>query len=236
MNKAKWGLVGIGKLGQALLKQIEDCGLSVGVYHPDKEKIAAVQQKYPHSRSMTLEELPSLDFLILALPAQQIIPFITKLQSEDVNLQKPIIVNMATSILTVTLKQQNSNLNWMGMKFMGHAEDLFLYGNGLFITEENVNFPRESKMIIEFFSQFGKIAIDNENILENVNKVATFHAIRAAKELQTELLKAGLPTEYVNRAITAIAPQVMRSYSLGTLSHFGQMIAKQIDEGKQDSN
>ncbi len=229
MDGHAWGIAGIGKLGTAIMKQLDLRGTYIGFYHPNQKKMDAFAQTFPQHFPLTKTEIAELDFLLLALPANQIAPFVTELASSQISLKKPVFVNLATVMNTADLRKQFPDLKWVGIKYMGHSEDLLQRGNGLFIMEQNTSPSPEEQSVHQFFSQLGQVCIDSESTLEEVNKLATYHAIKAAKELEEALRKAGYPKEYVTRALLSISPEVIRSYANDTLGHFGRMIAAQLN-------
>jgi hypothetical protein len=60
------------------------------------------------------------------------------------------------------------------------------HGNGLFITETSL-----PKQIEELFLLLGKVKIDSEDCLTQVNKLATCLAVKIAIEIETEFAKRG---------------------------------------------
>ncbi|MCQ6273669.1 hypothetical protein JMM81_01595 [Bacillus sp. V3B] len=223
----KVGLVGIGKLGSAMMKHWDQNKASIGVYHPVASKTEAFIQPFQNGYVLTERELGDLDIFILALSAKDIIPFIDELVSENRPLSKTHIINMATALNTNDIRNKFPSLKLSGVKYMGHARDLLKNGNGLFITESNL--PQE---IEDLFQLLGRIKMDREERLIQVNKLATGYAVKAAIEIETVFTEQGLSDEYVQRALTSIAPEVMRSYSQGTLGHFALDIVKEIQLSK----
>src|SRR3954467_1858679 len=139
MKKLKMGLVGIGRLGSAMIKHWDQNKESIGVYHPVTSKGEKFIQPFQNGYVLTKKELGELDILILALSAKDMIPFISQLISENVFLTKTHIINMATALDTKEIKSQFPLLQISGVKYMGHARDLLENGNGLFITESNLS-------------------------------------------------------------------------------------------------
>jgi pyrroline-5-carboxylate reductase len=218
------GLVGLGKLGSALMTHWDKNKIKIGIYHPSKTKIQHFVEQYPNSFCLTENALNEVDVLILALPAKTVIPFLDNLLKSPLESPTPsLIINMATALETKEIKAKYPELNVIGLKYMGHSRDLMEHGNGLFITEQTL--PKE---IEELFQYLGRIKIDTENCLTEVNKLATYLAIKAAIDIEREFAKRGLPHQYVNRALTSLAPEVIRGYCEGSLGHFAQEIVKEI--------
>ena len=228
MKQERIGLVGIGKLGTAMMAHWDKKGISIGVYHPTRTKAEQFVQHFQHGFILKERELAELDVLILALPAMEIIPFISSLEIQSDLQQSPAIINMATNLLTNEITTKFPSLNVHGVKYMGHGRDLLEHGNGLFITEASL-----SKPIEELYLHIGNVKIDSENCLTEVNKLATYFALKTAINLETEFARRQLSPEYLNRALTSLAPEVIRSYSNGTLGHFAKEIIKQIETEKE---
>ncbi|MEH7009493.1 NAD(P)-binding domain-containing protein [Neobacillus niacini] len=228
MKHKRIGLVGIGKLGTAMMTHWDKKGIAIGVYHPMKTKAEQFVQYYQHGYMLKESELTELDVLILALPAMEVIPFISSLKIQINSQKSPDIINMATNLPTNEITAKFPYLNVHGVKYMGHGRDLLEHGNGLFITEASL-----SKTIEELFQYLGKVRIDSENCLTEVNKLATYFALKTAINLETEFAKRRLSPEYLKRALTSLAPEVIRSYCNGTLGHFAMEIIKQIETEKE---
>jgi len=235
VESRNWGIAGIGKLGTAILKQLE-LKTYIGFYHPDQRKVDAFSHSFPNHIPLTKADLAELDYLLLALPANQIVPFVNDLEAAHISLQKPVLVNLATMMKTSDLRREFPRLKWIGVKYMGHSEDLFQRGNGLFVMEQSAAPSPEVERVQQLFSRIGQVYIDSESTLEEVNKLATYHAIKGAMELEEAFRAAGYRKEYVMRALSSIAPEVIRSYANGTLGHFGRMIAEQLNNGEHERN
>lgn len=218
----KVGLAGIGKLGTAMMTQWKQNNIKVGIYHPSNSKAEHFVKQFPNSYSLTEGELKQMDVLILALPAASVNPFVSTMYGNP-NAVSPLLINMATALDTKEMKAQFPNLNVLGVKYMGHSRDLLEHGNGLFITEHPL--PKE---VEELYQYLGQVKIDTEKSLTEVNKLATYLAIKAAIDIETEFTKKGFAPEYMNRALTSLAPEVIRSYSEGSLGHFGHEIVKKM--------
>lgn len=222
MMDLKVGLVGIGKLGTAMMTHWNQNQIHIGVYHPVTSRSMQFVTQFPSSYRLDESELRKLDVLVLALPATGIIPFISKIKTES-NAPMPILINMATTLDTNEIKAKFPELTVLGVKYMGHSRDLLEHGNGLFITETPL-----PKRIEELYQNLGEIKIDAEACLTDVNKLATRLAIKAAIEIEREFATRGFSPEYTKRALTSLAPEVIRSYSEGNLGHFALEIVKEI--------
>ncbi|GGC95792.1 hypothetical protein GCM10007216_28190 [Thalassobacillus devorans] len=218
MANPKVGLAGIGKLGNAMMEQWAEQQIPIGVYHPNTRRTEEFITQYSNGIKIEEKEISELDVLFLALPANKIIPFLS--QRED---SKTCYINMATSLMTNEVKKEFPDLHIAGLKFMGHATDLKEHGNGLFISEQTL-----PDSVIDMFKAVGTIEKDSEEVVIQVNKLATYHAVKAAVEIEEQFEKRSLPVKYKDRAWRSLAPEVMRSYSEGKLGHFGQEVVKEV--------
>ncbi|MEK4030561.1 NAD(P)-binding domain-containing protein [Pseudobacillus sp. FSL P4-0506] len=222
------GLIGIGKLGMAMMKHWSDSNQTVAVYHPDKLKAEKFVQHYQHGQVLMEKDLLNLDILVLALPAKEVIPFIEQFIAKEIGTSSMHVVNMATTLYTKEVKHKFPHLSIYGVKFMGHSRELLERGNGLFIAESPL--PSSIQKIFQFL---GEIKQDSEERLVQVNKLATYHAVKTALDIEREFTKKELDIKYVERALTSIAPEVLRSYSEGTLGHFGREVAAELQRERR---
>jgi pyrroline-5-carboxylate reductase len=220
---AAWGTAGIGKLGTALITQWLQQDLQTGLYHPDAEKAKAAAKKLS-AKVLKRDDLAKLDYLVLALPADQILPFVKELKEDGVQLEKPVLINMATKQETGELRETYPELKWASVKFIGHAESLKRDGDGLFITEERDEYLRDR------FSCIGKVETAAEDTAEKVNKLATSQAVLAALKLEKQMEEEGWNDVYIKHALRSLLPEVIRAYADGKLGHFGRKIAEEMDE------
>ncbi|MFT9848222.1 NAD(P)-binding domain-containing protein [Aneurinibacillus sp. REN35] len=228
-----WAIVGIGRLGQALLTRFQETNFSLGIYHPDIQKSEACAQAYSHHNILSKGQLVRTDIIILALPAQQIEPFIDELLPHLTETPSPLFINMATTASTAHLRQHYPSLAWASMKFMGQADVLRENGNGLFVTEEiTPSDDIRNITVLHTFSLIGHVTSDQESTVEEVNRMATYYAIKAAKELEIAMRERGFAELYQKRALTSLIPGVIRSYAENTLGHFGKSVARQFDNSQ----
>jgi pyrroline-5-carboxylate reductase len=223
MNQKRIGLVGIGKLGKALMTHWDKKTVAIGVYHPVQTKAEAFLQIFQNGYLLTESELSNVDVLILALPAMEIFPFISSLKLPNNPQHMPAIINMATNLSTNEITINLPNVKVHGVKYMGHWKDLLEHGNGLFISESSL--PPDIEAL---FQELGQVIIDSESCLTEVNKLATYFALKTAINIEREFANRGLSPEYLKRALTSLAPEVIRSYSEGSLGHFAKEIVDEI--------
>lgn len=111
---------------------------------------------------------------------------------------------------------------------MGHAQDLYEHGDGVFISETPLR-----KEIEQLFTSLGEVRIESESTLIEINKLATYHAMKAAIEIESIFLGKNIPADYINRALSSIVPEVIRGYRQGNYGHFAKEMIKEIkNEGK----
>ncbi|NSL53100.1 NAD(P)-binding domain-containing protein [Calidifontibacillus erzurumensis] len=213
-------LVGIGRLGKALVKQWDNVNQKIGIYHPSNEKVNLFITNFSNGIPVSADKLPKMETIILALPAEKVKEFL-KLH----HYTNSTYVNMATSVQTTVLQKEFPNLQIVSMKFVGHAQDLYLNGNGYFITEQGV-----PDNIISLFSKIGEVRKGNPDVVYEINKLATYYGIKAAVELEKELKSKNFDPVVIERALISIAPEVMKAYLKGDLGHFARSVAEQMQK------
>jgi hypothetical protein len=135
---------------------------------------------------------------------------------------------MATALPTKKIRERFPSCKVFGLKYMGHSRDLMENGKGLFVTEYHL-----PASIHDLFRPVGEIIIDREETVLEVNKLATYFAVKTAVEIESEFAGKGYHPAYIKRGLTSLAPEVIRSYSEGTLGHFAKEIVKEIHESKK---
>ncbi|MCS0789303.1 NAD(P)-binding domain-containing protein [Cytobacillus firmus] len=218
----KIGLAGIGKLGTAMMTHWHKSNLPIGIYHPNRSKAEQFAEKFPNGRPLTDDELKQMDMILLALPAGKVLSFMESMFPVESSVA---FINMATALPTKSILERFPSCKVYGLKYMGHSRDLMENGNGLFISEDQLPGP-----ILDLIKPLGEIVKDSEGRLVEVNKLATFFAIKTAVEIENEFISKDYPPAYIKRALASLAPEVIRSYSEGTLGHFAQEIVKEIKE------
>ncbi|SDO03602.1 NAD(P)-binding domain-containing protein [Alkalicoccus daliensis] len=224
-KKLKWGIIGIGKLGTALLTQFEKQRMQTGIYHPDYEKTVDKATNFAHAYAMRKKDITSVDILLLVLPADKTISFIEECLAEGLNMENVLLINMATKLQTTELKEKFPQLQWQGIKLIGHAESLRQNGAGLFVTEKKQEGEAEN-----LFAAIGELVEDNESVVEEVNKLTTLHAVKAARKLEQTMQEEGYASVYTEQALRAVLPEVVRAYSKGELGQFAKKIVEEMEE------
>nr|WP_285289087.1 NAD(P)-binding domain-containing protein [Bacillus sp. ISL-47] len=220
-------MAGIGKLGAAMMAHWNEENIQIGIYHPSRTKAEQFIRRFPNGYLLNEQDLREVDILILALPAGKVIPFMENIAAEALS-SSVIFINMATALPTKVVCKRFPSYNVYGIKYMGHSRDLLEHGNGLFITEEHL-----PEQVMELYKPLGKINKDGEDRLVEINKLATYYAVKTAVEIEKDFTNKGYPSAYIKRALTSLAPEVIRSYSEGNLGHFAQEIVREIKESSE---
>ncbi|EKN64591.1 hypothetical protein BAZO_13309 [Schinkia azotoformans LMG 9581] len=213
-------LVGIGRLGSSLMKQWDQTNEEIGVFHPSEEKVKGFISNYKNGTPVSIKGLPNTNTIIMALPATRIADFLKQNHHSQVT-----FVNMATALKTSDLQKEFPELQIVSMKFVGHSVDLFKNGEGYFITEQ-----QSPDDIVDLFTRIGEVRKGDPEIVNEINKLATYYGIKAAVELENELKLKNYDQSLINRALSAITPEVIKSYQRKDLGHFAQSVADEVKE------
>ena len=212
------GIAGIGHLGKALTQQFEEVDMQVHAYHPTPQRRTEFVNNFKKAQSVNFSELLNQPIVLLALPAEVIQPFLKEAQEEvSPNDIKPTFVNLSSLVNTEELQDEFSDLRIYGVKMVGHADYLYEYGNGVFLTETFLN-NQEFQQIRFIFEKIGRLFEDNENVVREVNGLAIKHIIQACVNFTEET--KNYPNDYREKAMDTIFPNTMRLYREGSFDGF----------------
>src|SRR5699024_5178409 len=179
-------IVGIGHVGEALAKQFDGVGVHVHAYHPNSKRRTKFASKFKNVKDADFSELIKQPIVLLALPAEEIQTFLNSAQEEITpNKVSPIFVNLSTLIDTKELKNKFSNLQIYGVKMVGHANYLYEYGEGVFVTETPLN-VEEFQEIRFLFEQIGTLFEDDEDQVRKINGLAVKRIIETCIDFEKE--------------------------------------------------
>jgi len=219
------GIAGIGHLGKALTQQLEEVGVQVNAYHPTSERRTEFVNNFKEAQAVSFSELLNQPIVLLALPAEAIHSFLKNIQDEvssgDI---QPIFVNLSSLVNTKELQNDFSDFRIYGVKMVGHADYLYEYGDGVFLTETSLDTEgfREIRIL---FEKIGRLFEDNEDIVREVNGLAIKNIIQACVTFEEET--KNYASDYREKAMDTIFPNTMRLYREGSFDGF---MLKVMDE------
>jgi len=223
-------IVGIGHLGEALAKQFDGTGVYVHAYHPNSQKRTQFANKFKNVKDVDFPELIKQPIVLLALPAEEIQSFLNNAQEEIIpNKVSPVFVNLSTLIDTKELINKFSDLQIYGVKMVGHANYLYEYGEGVFVTETPLD--TEGFQEIRFlFEQIGTLFEDDEDEVRKINGLAVRRIIETCINFEKET--KSFPDEYSEKAMDTIFPNTMRLYREGSFDGHMLKIMDEINSNK----
>ena len=221
----KCGIAGIGHLGRALTQQLEEIGVQVGAYHPTAHRRDEFASNFKEVQAVNFSELLNQPIVLLALPAEVIQTFLRKAQEEistgDI---QPTFVNLSSLVNTKELQNEFPYLQIYGVKMVGHADYLYEYGDGVFLTETSLDTEGFEK-VHSIFDKIGRLFEDNEDVVRKVNGLAIKNIIQACATFEEET--KDYPSDYREKAMDTIFPNTMRLYREGSFDGF---MLKVMDE------
>lgn len=220
----KCGIVGIGHLGKALIKQLEKSNIQTYAYHPSKQKAKKIESKLKKVKAIDFEGLFNVDVILLALPAEAVQEFLKEAEKEIYN-KNLVFVNMSSIIKTEELKNEFPTLTIFGVKMLGHADYLYEHGNGIFITRT----PLETKKFQEvkyLFTEVGKLYEDDESIVSELNGMAVKHIIQSCVNFENEAKL--YPDIFKYKAMDTIFPNTLKLYRSSSFDGFMLKIMEEM--------
>lgn len=213
----KVAIVGAGKMGRELARRLSD-SYDIHLY----------------GRNHTHNELKAAEILIMALPSNDIIEFIkyyTKVKAEN-----QIIVNVATAIKNDQIKREaKTSIRIVAAKIVGHAGQMG-YGVNPVVAVSGED-GQDMQVIERLFQKVGNTIAASEEMVENINKEATWQGVRTAMELEKYISQLNLSTANENKLIDAaldnIVVGVIKAYRNNELGGFAKkLIAEKSTESK----
>ncbi|SDJ13391.1 NAD(P)-binding domain-containing protein [Natribacillus halophilus] len=222
------GLVGVGQLGAALARQLEGESVHIRAYHPNSQKATEFARRFYKVRAVELAELFGQSTILLALPADGIIPFLKNAQKTIQNDVQPTFVNLSTLVDTKELQKEFPDLQIYGVKIIGHANDLYEHGEGLFVSEPPLDAEgfREVRFL---FDKIGTLLEDKEDVVAEVNRLAVRKTLEACISFEKEAGAKNYPETYSKKAMDTIFPHIIEHYKEGTLEGFALQVLNEIN-------
>ncbi|ADH98497.1 NAD(P)-binding domain-containing protein [Salisediminibacterium selenitireducens] len=223
MTGSKWGLVGIGRLGSALLKKCDAEGLPLKVYHPDSAKAKEAVDGTLH-QAASLFELTGCEYVLLALPASAMETFLDELSGVEGHVS-PVLINLSTKDRTDRLKKAWPAFAFTGVKLAGHAKAFEEAGGALFVSGA----WDMDETLRAFFERLGTTRTGTEEEIEAFNRLVTKTAVTAAVRLERELEKEGYDADYRRLALRHMVPEIVKAYEADELGGFAEAVRREAD-------
>lgn len=212
------GIAGIGHLGSALTQQLERAGIDIHAYHPALQRRTEFANNFKKVQAVNLSELLNQQVILLALPVEAIPTFLEKAEKKVSSKNyKPTFVNLSSLLNTKDLQKRFPSLLIFGVKMVGHADYLYEYGDGIFLTETSLN-TKDFQKVRFLFERIGRLFEDNEDIVSEINGLAIKHIIQACVNFTEETKE--YPSDYSEKAMDTIFPNTMRLYREGSFDGF----------------
>jgi len=212
------GIAGIGHLGKALTQQFDEVEVQVHAYHPTPQRRIKFADNFKEVKPVSFSELLNLPIVLLALPAESIQTFLKNAQKEiPTDNVPPIFVNLSSLVDTEKLQNEFPDFQIYGVKMIGHADYLYEYGNGVFLTETSLD-TKGFQDIRLMFEKIGRLFKDNEDVVRKVNGLAIKNIIQACVNFKEET--KDYPSDYREKAMDTIFPNTMRLYREGSFDGF----------------
>lgn len=221
MANVNWGLVGIGRLGTALLNRCHAEGLPLKVYHPELKRAETAICGTVH-RAVPLSELARCDYVMLALPENAVKAFLDDVSKVEKHASL-IVINLSTKDRTDRLKEEWPSLSFTGVKLAGHAKAFEEEGEALFVSDSWGTDDR----LRAFFGSLGTILAGTEEETEAFNRLVTKTAVTAAARLEQALEKEGFDAEYRRTALRHMVPKIVKAYEADELGGFATAVKRE---------
>lgn len=194
------GIIGAGRLGKSLARHFPS---EINVYICDKDLSAASScaEKYNRISCKIDDIIEKLNYIFICVPPDEVKYFLEEYK-ERIS-ESSLVVNMATSIDTKSLKSSFKNLEIIPLKPVAEALALLNGLKGVFITD--VGTYGYTRRLSYIFKDLGEIIEGNEMDVQKVNRIATECALSFYDKLESELSGQGVAEKIKNAAIKSVA-------------------------------
>lgn len=194
------GIIGAGRLGKSLARHFPR---EINVYICDKDLDAAVYcaEKYNRISCKTDDIIEKLNYIFICVPPDEVKCFLEKYK-ERIS-ESSLVVNMATSVDTKSLKSSFKNLEIIPLKPVAEAFALLNGLKGVFITDGDAS--GYTRRLSYIFKDLGEIITGNEMDVQQVNRIATICALNFYEKLEKELSGQGVPEKIKDAAVKSVA-------------------------------
>lgn len=194
------GIIGAGRLGQSLARHFPR---EINVYICDKDLGAAVScaEKYNRISQKTDNIIEKLNYIFICVPPDEVKCFLEEYR-ERIR-EGSLVVNMATSVDTKSLKSSFKNLEIISLKPVAEALALIKGLKGVFIT--GMDASGYINRLSYIFKDLGEIITGNEMDVQQINMVTTKYALGFYDSLEKELSRQGVAEKIRYAAVKSVA-------------------------------
>lgn len=220
-------IVGTGRMGGVLARKLSK-NYSLILVDKDIRRCGLLAQELGTLGTGEYSILSEADFIIMALPAtamkdalEKIKPFLKK---------EHILINISTDTGREMFDSVKESCRIISAKIIGHALSINSGELPLILIsgEDEIALRRSAKI----FGNIGVVNFGHENIVREINSIASFEGIKAAYNIQKKLRKLNIPDDYISFAIRNVACGTMNAFALQDMGPFAQEIIKRLDENQ----
>ena len=202
------GLIGLGRLGKVLAQKMTLDRLYV--YDCRESILQAEALKLGLSWLPLNKIVVKADLLLLAIPPDEIIPFVQqncKRMKDNI-----VLINLATKINTSEIKQTvvNKKIRIISVKLIGQYVSLLKGLESIFVTDNP--YPELTERINSIFSPLGKVRHDKTESVYEWNAEATRWALKTAVNFRKQLLTQSVPGDVIRVLINNICAGTLMEY------------------------
>ena len=232
MTALQVGILGAGRLGQALSLELRD---RAWVTMSDVNVKKAKQFCKQNGVTFLYEEEQWLqsDYLLLCIPADGVRKLLQRARARGG--PQPVFVNMATALDTTTLIDELhiSSLRVLGLKLIGQFTALRYRLPVLFVTSSPPS--DELDKVAELFQPIGNVVRGDEGLVSAINRCATRHALRLGKHLTEALQGLSQDASWACAAGQGVAAGTLLDYPPSADNAYTAQLMASLDQAESVS-
>ena len=223
-NMMKVGLIGIGRMGKALVSRLKG-HVEITIYSRDKEYTAKIASELGVNFAGKIEKIADNEAIILAVPDQEIPACIREFNQLGYHSH---LISIATNVTQQILDEAaDGQVTCIGVKFIGQADEISAGDPPVIVIN---SYPRELVPVAKkIFVPVGDVIVGQADMVAKINYITAQKVIEAAVKIEKELREQGyMQDSLIHTAIRQVGVGVLKAYSYHNLGPFGRKIEQEV--------
>ncbi|MDU4961902.1 MAG: NAD(P)-binding domain-containing protein [Sporomusaceae bacterium] len=220
-------IVGIGRMGRVLAARLAETA-ELTLYDADTERAAEVAAVVGARAAVSLEDAAQAEAVILALPDQEVIACLSKLNL--VPRTSLTVINIATNLARTTFAAAAApHIRCVSAKFVGHAAEMAAGARPVIIVD-NAD-PELTELAATLFAGVGDVLTGDSDWVAAINTIAAEKALEAAVLIEERLRYRGFADPAIAKsAIGQVAAGIIKAYAVDDLGPFARKVVNSVRE------
>lgn len=218
-------IIGTGRMGSFIARKVRS-QYNIVLIDKDLRKCGLLAKEISAIATDDYSLLTLSDCIIMALPADTIPQVVPEMKS---HLEQQVLINVSTNTEKTVFEPLKDLCKLVSAKIIGHAQYMATTGELPLIIIDSEDISTRNK-VAKIFSQLGTVCFGDENLVKNINNIASEEGIKAALNIKKRLEEINVPPEYISFAIRNVACGTMSAFALGEGGPFAQKLIQKLKQ------